>query len=365
MKTECENPVGCLLLILLALIVGAAAFAGSRLFARQPEEPADNELSPEKIALGRELFNDPIMSLNGTVSCASCHQPAKGFTDDGPVSVGIGGQLGQIRAPTLVNVAFQKEHFWNGRASQLEGQVSQPILGAVELGNTNLNQPAARLANIFAYREEFYKVFGHDLAAQDNSGGPVFRNGQVVLSSTAVADMLQAIAAYERGSLTLPTDTPAHKHLDGVPGAFNAQQNRGWKTFEAHCIVCHEPPDFTDRLYHNQGIEAQFNRSGTFNNGRFDVTKQNRDGRAFKTPTLLEVQRRGNYFHTGSAPTLEAAVDYLNEPATNEPLLDPQTHALGLSEGEKADLVYLLKTAFASPSYPKKFIPPTLPRDPQ
>ena len=383
-KNFAATAIQTFIILVVLLAMALVLSLPRRAHGRDPEEPGDNELTPAKIALGRELFNEPLMSTDTQHSCASCHQPERGFTDAGPVSLGVGNQPGQIRAMSLLQLPFKRALFWNGRADLPEGQASQPILGAVELGNTQLFQPLQRLAQIQGYRDEWQKAFGHDMVEG-------FRPDQNRITQAAVGEMLQAIAAYERSALALADDTPVHKHLEGVPGAFDEQMARGWAVFEQHCQVCHSGSDFTDHQFHNIGVEARFNLSGTFNQGRFDVTKQDANRRAFVTPTLREVQRHGNYFHTGSAPTLRDVVNFENEPTVAnavaidgtrvnpgqlDPRIDPQFLAqlktgpdgritMGLSEQDKDDLVYLLEKGFASPSYPQKFTPPKLPRNPQ
>src|ERR671918_3025683 len=139
--------------------------------------PPDNPQTPEKIALGQKLFFDGRLSADGTVACASCHNPERAFTDGKPTSVGIHGQVGQRNAPTVLNALYNKTQFWDGRAKTLEDQAALPIINPIEMGQPNLNAAVTRIAAIDEYQQAFKRVFGRPI------------NGQ---------DLVRAIASYER-----------------------------------------------------------------------------------------------------------------------------------------------------------------------
>src|SRR5262249_19430991 len=139
--------------------------------------PHDNAQSPEKIALGQQLFFDGRLSADGTVACATCHDPARAFTDGRPVSIGIHGRPGQRNAPTILNALYNKTQFWDGRAKTLEDQATFPIVNSFEMGQPTLEAAVDKIAGIEEYKQAFQKAFGRPL------------NG---------TDLVRAIAAYER-----------------------------------------------------------------------------------------------------------------------------------------------------------------------
>src|SRR4029450_2456544 len=141
------------------------------------EIPPDNPQTPEKIALGQKLFFDGRLSADGTVACASCHNPERAFTDGKPTSIGIHGGVGQRNAPTILNALYNKTQFWDGRAKTLEDQATLPIVNPIEMGQPNLNAAVTRLASSDEYKQAFQRVFGRPI------------NGQ---------DLVRAIASYER-----------------------------------------------------------------------------------------------------------------------------------------------------------------------
>src|ERR1700720_3669548 len=122
--------------------------------------PADNPQTPEKISLGQKLFFDRRLSVDGTVSCSTCHDPAHAFTDRKPTSVGIKGRVGQRNAPTILNALYNKTQFWDGRVNTLEEQAALPIVNPVEMGQPNLDAAVAGIASIPEYDRRFHRVFG-------------------------------------------------------------------------------------------------------------------------------------------------------------------------------------------------------------
>src|SRR5438309_1869732 len=139
--------------------------------------PADNPQTAEKIALGQKLFFDGRLSVDGTVACATCHDPQRAFTDGRPTSIGVQGRSGQRNAPTVLNALYNKTQFWDGRAKTLEDQAALPIVNSIEMGQPNLNAAVTRIAADDEYQKAFSRVFSRPV------GGP---------------DLLRAIASYER-----------------------------------------------------------------------------------------------------------------------------------------------------------------------
>ena len=201
--------------------------------------PADNPTTPDKVALGEKLFFDGRLSADGSVACATCHDPDKGFTDGKATSVGIGKQVGHRNAPTVLNALYNDTQFWDGRARRLEDQAKLPITNQIEMGQPNLDAAVAAVAKVPEYREAFQRVFGR----------PV--NGD---------DLARAIAAYERTQMVF--DAPFDRFLAGDEKALDASAQRGWATFNGRgrCMSCHgingTQPTFSDNKFHNIGVSA-------------------------------------------------------------------------------------------------------------
>jgi cytochrome c peroxidase len=284
--------------------------------------PPDNPQTPEKVALGQKLFFDGRLSADGTVACATCHDPARAFTDARPASIGIHGRAGQRNAPTVLNALYNKAQFWDGRVQTLEEQAALPIVNPVEMGQPTLDAAVEKVAAIEEYRRDFEKVFGR----------PVNGTG-----------LVRAIAAYERTLVSF--DSPFDHFIAGDRKALGDSAQRGWELFntKARCNKCHALTDterdvtnFTDFDYHNIGIgiirhnvvalarQAQrdiasghleaVDRAAIGTDlsvlGRFLVTKKEADTAAFKTPNLRNVLVTGPYFHDGSQETLWDVVDH-------------------------------------------------------
>ncbi len=312
----------CGVFLLSAASVGAAGEYTLQLPLGLQEDalyiPSDNPLTPEKIALGKQLYFDPRLSRDNTVACASCHNPRFGFTDGQPVSTGIEGQKGGRSAPTVVNRAFSKEQFWDGRAADLEAQAKGPIENPIEMGFTH-DGVVKRLRGIQGYREQFQHVFG--------------------TTALTIDHVAKAIAAFER--TVLSGNSPFDRFEAGDKTALLPAAQRGLVLFrgKANCVKCHAGFNFTDESYHNIGVGMDKPQPDL---GRFDLTKQAADRGAFKTPTLRDIALTGPYFHAGSARTLEETVEFYNQGGISNPQLAKDIHPLKLTDQEKADLVAFL-----------------------
>lgn len=246
--------------------------------------PADNPLTPEKVALGRQLFFDERLSGDGSRSCYSCHVCEKGLTDGLAKAVGAFKKQLPRSSPTLWNIGYHKEFYWDGRSGSLEKQAMAAWTGA-NMG-AKADEIAAKLNGIEGYHSQFHKVFGGD-ATPDN--------------------IVKAIAAFERTIIS--GDTAFDRYRAGDTSAMNEAAVRGWNNFQAiKCTNCHDGVLLTDQQYHNVGIGMDQKEPDV---GRFKVTNKPEDTGAFKTPTLRDVAKSAPYFHDGSAPTLEAAVDIM------------------------------------------------------
>lgn len=286
--------------------------------------PEDNPLTPERIELGRKLFFDPRLSADHTISCASCHKPELAFSDGQTISAGVGNRKGERHTPALVNLAYGKSFFWDGRVATLEEQVLHPIQNPVEM-NLTLEELNARLKRDVSYIAEFHRAFTDRLDANDDG----------VNSNNIVRALASFIRTLRFGN------SPFDRFQSGDRTALSAEARRGLNLFrgKANCVACHVGPNFTDGQFHNTGVAV---KSGDL--GRYAVTGDEKDRGAFKTPTLREVARTAPYMHDGTRATLEEVVEFYNRGGNRNTNLDPELRPLRLTQDEKAALVAFLKS---------------------
>jgi len=301
--------------------------------------PADNKPTKEKEELGKKLFFDPLLSSNSKISCASCHDPYKGFADPNQFSKGVGGAVGDIHAPTLLNTAYNRHLFWNGRVGSLEEQALKPIENGKEMGpQGNLDRVVKDLNKDTDYTARFNKAFG---------------------TGATPEGIAKAIATYERTLIS--RDTPFERWVREEEPISKAAQ-RGWKVFigKGRCANCHVPPAYTDDNYHNIGVhpvpgEAMDKDLDGFLKGHRDYDKVYEPFRvdkcAFKTPTLLNIEQTAPYMHNGSETfkTLEDVVSfYVRGGDPVDPAVcgqkDWRIVKLDLSPEEINDLIEFLKS---------------------
>jgi cytochrome c peroxidase len=329
---------------------------GAPVAATRAALPADNPQTPDKVALGRKLFFDRRLSLDGSVACSTCHDPARAFTDGRPVSVGIKGRQGQRNAPTVLNALYNKTQFWDGRAATLEDQAALPIQNPSEMGQPSLDAAVAAIANDREYRQAFQVAF------ERPPNGP---------------DLLRAIASYERTQVSFAS--PFDHWVAGNQNAISEPAKRGWELFitKARCNNCHalsdtrrDPTFFIDHSFHNIGVgivrhnvvalacraQARLNsgdklavdqaaiQSELSVLGSFLVTKNPADIASFKTPSLRNVLVTAPYFHDGSERTLWDVMDHYNKGGMPNPWLDENIRPLALSETEIDEIVAFMAT---------------------
>lgn len=287
--------------------------------------PAANPMTDAKVRLGMALYFDPRLSSDGTISCASCHDPNAGFADPRPVSEGVGGAKGGRNAPTVLNSAHARFQFWDGRAKDLEEQALGPIQNPVEM---QMTMPMAidRLKAIPGYVAMFDAVFGTPPTPE------------------GIAD---AIATFER--TVISTDSAYDRYIAGDPTAMSRAAIRGMELFrgKAHCQACHSGPNFTDGRFHNLGVGYA---NGAFaDEGRAKVTKSPDDLGAFKTPGLRSIAQTAPYLHDGSEKTLEDVVAFYDRGGVPNPNLDPLMLPLALTARERAELVEFMKALTGAP----------------
>ena len=298
--------------------------------------PADNPQTAAKIELGKQLYFDPRLSYDGTISCATCHDPAKGWSNGDTFGVGIKGQKGGRNSPTVINAAYFPLQFWDGRAKELEGQALGPIQNPIEMGHT-LEQCVECINGIEGYKKQFKDVFGTEV------------------TSDGIA---KAIAAFER--TVLSGDAPYDRYKAGDKKALSASAERGMNLFfnKGHCSACHAGANFSDAAFHNIGVGMDKEKP---DEGRQTISTMLGDRGAFKTPGLREIARTGPYMHDGSLKTLEEVVEHYNKGGVANPQLDEEIFPLQLTAEEKADLVTFMKEGLSSASYPM-VAPPKLPK---
>jgi cytochrome c peroxidase len=272
--------------------------------------------------LGRLLFNDPILSMDSTVSCATCHKPEFAFADTSAFSIGITGNPTRRNTPSIMNTMLRRHFMWDGRAATLQEQALLPLEHTDEMGFQR-DSAVQRLRNHPMYGPVFMKMFGKEVNIQLVTG---------------------VLAAFQRTLETI--DTPHDRWLADIPNSMTEPELRGREIFflEANCLECHFSPDFTGDDFKNIGL---FNGKDLNDPGRFEHTKDSTDLGKFKVPGLRNVSVTAPYMHNGIFKTLEEVIDFYNDPseflktAINP---DPAIVPLGLSDEDKANLVSFLRT---------------------
>lgn len=278
--------------------------------------PKDNPITKSKISLGKQLFFDPRLSKDGTVSCNSCHNVMSSGTDNRPVSVGVDAQKGGRSAPTVWNAAFLSTQFWDGRAKTLEDQAKGPILNPIEMGMSSPDEVVARVKGIPGYSKQFKKVFGgKDPVTYDN--------------------IAKAIATFERTLIT--PNSAFDRYMRGNKKALSKNAREGMKLVkDVGCTSCHSGPNFSGpkNLKIGQGF---FQKFPTFPGSKYDkkydliadtglytVTKKNSDKNMWRVPTWRNVAVTAPYFHNGSVKTLDEAVRVMAKTQLNKNLSDKE-----------------------------------------
>lgn len=282
--------------------------------------PADNPYSEDKALLGRRLFVEKRLSRDGSISCASCHDPDRAFTDGRSVSIGIGNRAGTRSAPTIINRAYGKDQFWDGRAASLEEQVEGPIRNSLEMDNS-LENCVQVLQALPDYVALFERAFG---------------SREITFLKIA-----QSIATFER--TVLSGNSPYDRYKAGDRKALSESAQRGERVFfrKAKCDQCHFGSNFTDGGFANIGIGMDQPNPDL---GRYNVLGRAMDWGAFKIPTLREIARTSPYMHDGSLRTLEEVVEHYDRGGTPNRNLDRRYRPLNLTAREKADLVDFLRS---------------------
>ncbi len=288
--------------------------------------PATNPMTLEGIALGRKLFYDPILSLDNTQACASCHKQNFSFTDSNTTySKGITGAIGVRNAMPIMNLAWEKKFFWDGGAATLEDQVIGPIQNPIEMHET-LTNVISKLRNHAEYPKLFKRAFGTDSITTMLLMKAVAQFERTIISANSKYDK------YVRGELDLSADELAGKELfiDQAKGDCN------------HCHILGST--FTDFDFKNNGLDSVFKDMG-----RYNITLNDADKGKFKTPTLRNIELTAPYMHDGRFTTLEQVIDHYNSNFIVTPTTDVNIALLDKLRGritpiEKTQLIAFLKT---------------------
>lgn len=311
--------------------------------------PASNPLTKAKFELGKQLYFDPRVSLDGTISCATCHNPEKGWTDQLKFSIGIHGQTGGRNAPTVLNTVYGKTMFWDGRAPSLEGQAQGPIQNPIEMGKQSYEEIVNRLRTVPSYKEQFETVFGSDVTLDG---------------------MAKAIATFERVAALSGNSRFDKYNSEGDLTALSESEKRGMVLFglrlrgedefkpnvtlkKADCTSCHTGSNFTNEQFHNIGVGWNAEKNDFADYGRFVISpvgsKNDAELGAFKTPTIRDIVNTAPYMHDGSMKTLEEVVEHYNKGGNPNPALDKDIKKLNLTDSEKADVVAFMKALTGEP----------------
>ena len=298
-------------------------------FDKIPAAPKDNPTTVDKAKLGRKLFFDPILSNDGTVSCASCHQPDHGFASPDPVAIGIGGAKGERNAPSILNSVFGSQYSWDGRDKSLEQQVLGPLESESELGG-DLKVVITNVQNNEEYVAAFSAVFGNG----DSTGKDLITKENIA----------KAIACFER---TLTTGNSAVDRFRASEyEALSKSARQGLWIFESRggCWKCHSGTNLTDEEFHNTGVSYAGEDDSKRDIGRLKATKDDQHKFQFKTPTLRDIEHTAPYMHDGSVKTLREVVEFYNKGgAPDDKRLDEDMKPLNLSEKDIGFLVDFLK----------------------
>ncbi|HEU4407017.1 MAG TPA: cytochrome c peroxidase [Polyangiaceae bacterium] len=319
-----------------ALATLAFALLGLACSAERPDSPTGGRSTPPPdatptsadaspaaglVALGERLFFDARLSGNDKLSCASCHDPTRAFSDGRRVSVGVSGRPLRRNAPGLFDLAARAPYFWDGRAPTLEEQALGPLTDPDEMGQ-DLRGLEAELASDAGYRALFAQSFPGE--------------------GVSVFNVARALAAFERTLVS--RSSPYDRYLAGDASALDGAARRGLSLFEgkAECSTCHRGPALTDNQFHRVAFAGD-------DPGRAALGPGAGPRGGFKTPSLREVARTAPYFHDGSVASLEEVVEHYargGDPRAGEAR---DVHPLELDEGERRDLVAFLRALSSGP----------------
>jgi cytochrome c peroxidase len=292
--------------------------------------PPDNPPTVETIALGRKLFYDPRLSVDYTVSCASCHSPALAFSDGKQLPEGVRRQKGRRNAPSLLNAAYRGAFFWDGRSPSLEAQAQEPVQNPLEMSHT-LQGAVERLVADSSYRAAFERAFGPWSMTYEEVG--------------------KALASFERTLLC--GNSPFDRYFYGHdPSALSESAKRGLEIFrnpaEGNCATCHTIGEkyalFTDNKFHNDSVGPTRDNGDPIDVGHYLITRREADKGAFRTPSLRNIALTAPYFHDGSRATLQDVIGFYIRGGNPVRHRDAEIQSIWLSGQDRADLQAFLES---------------------
>lgn len=276
-------------LVLLAISLNLSAAPLDEPLKPLPAVPQQN---PERVELGRQLFNEPCLSLNGNLSCASCHRMEHGGADTTAFSIGFDGQPVAVNTPSVFNASLNFRQFWDGRSISLESQIHEVLQSSAQMGST------------------------WDHVLQTLSADPTYKNAFAKAYPNGVTqiNVQNALTSYERTLVS--ANSRFDQYLQGNTDALTTEEKYGYQRFKSYgCIACHQGVNIGGNMFQKLGVMADyFEARGNPTEadlGRYLVTKDEEDRNVFKVPSLRNVAVTAPYFHDGSAKTLEDAVDVM------------------------------------------------------
>lgn len=311
----------------LALVVSCKKEPVAEVFELKFEQPSyfpapvytfqNNDITMDRFVLGRKLFYDPLLSSDGTISCASCHSQTHGFSDHNTAfSAGVGGALGVRNSPTIINMAWNSSFMWDGGVNHIETFSLAPITNPVEMNETMVNV-IAKLNASATYKDLFKKAYG----------------------GSEITDQMLFRALGQFMGMLISDDAKYDKYRRGEV-ALTADESAGLSLFQQKCASCHTEPLFTDKSFRNNGIDESF-----ADLGRALITQNASDEGKFKVPTLRNVEITYPYMHDGRFFTLSQVLDHYRTGIKNSATLDPSlAGGISITDTEKAQIITFLKT---------------------
>ncbi len=339
-----ENHLPLEIVLPLGLAVGSSQVQGI----------ADNLMTRAKIELGRQLYFDTRLSADNTVACASCHHPDEGYAKHTQFGVGIKGQMGGRNSPVSYNRILSGAQFWDGRAASLEAQAVGPIQNPIEMGNTH-EKAVETVKGIPGYEMQFKVIFGDEGVSIDNIGRALATFERAIVTGPTPFDYYEAVRpflAMKADDLESLKEDDAESYAKyqaakaaAEAHAMSASAIRGRDLFFSErvaCTACHVGANLADEKYHNLGVGFGDGIDKP-DLGRFEVSKDEKDKGAFKTPTIRNVALSAPYMHDGGLKTLEEVVEHYNKGGHANQWLSTKIKKLDLKPEEKTDLVEFMK----------------------
>ena len=304
---------------LILLIYGCESQGGTDFYLGEMPIPSDNPMTTEKIELGRQLFFDKRLSPDNSVSCSTCHQPNKAFTDGLMISKGFHNRMAMRNAPTLLNVGFLKKLMFDGEVPNLEMQVLVPLKDSAEMAN-DMRLLISKLNKIPKYNKQAKQIFQRDFDAY-------------VLT--------RSLASFQRSLIS--DHTPYDQYVKGDRKAMSLSAIRGYKLFteKLYCTKCHTPPFFTNFKVENNGLYADY--TNISDKGRFRIHGDSSEIGMFKVPTLRNISRTFPYMHDGSIVSLDEVIEHYVKGGSHSPFQSKTILPFQISVREKNDLIEFLK----------------------